>query len=153
MNKKLIVTTMVCVSIFLTGCASNSMDSNKMNSSAMGGSKMETGMQAEYVKITPEKAKAMMTENPKAIILDVRTPAEYAERHIPGAKLVPNEDITDKEIEGLSKDDTILVYCRSGNRSRQASQKLLKMGYKHIYDFGGITSWPYETEPGAYKGM
>ena len=65
--------------------------------------------------------------------------------------LISNETITNKEIEGIKKADTVLVYCRSGNRSREASEKLIAMGYKHVYDFGGIDTWQYETESDAYQ--
>ena len=105
----------------------------------------------EYMRISAEEAKQMMVENNHVIILDVRTPEEYEAKHIPGAVLVPNETITNQEIVGLGKEDTILVYCRSGNRSRQAAEKLIAMGYQHVYDFGGINTWQYETEAGAYQ--
>jgi rhodanese-related sulfurtransferase len=84
-----------------------------------------------------------------AILLDVRTPAEFAEKHIPGALLIPNETIGDTpppELTDLNAE--ILIYCRSGSRSRQAAEKLIAMGYTAVYDFGGIASWPYETVKG-----
>ncbi len=80
------------------------------------------------------------------IIVDVRTPEEYAQEHIEGAINIPNEEITDKEPEQLpDKDARILVYCRSGVRSKQAADKLVVMGYGNVYDMGGINDWPYET--------
>ena len=80
------------------------------------------------------------------IILDVRTPEEFAEKHIPNAINVPNETIGENEIPELPrKDQMILVYCRSGNRSKQASEKLVKLGYTNIYEFGGINDWTGET--------
>lgn len=85
------------------------------------------------------------TEN--YIILDVRTPDEYKDRHIKGAINIPNETIGDKEPESLpDKNQLILVYCRSGNRSKQASKKLAEMGYTNIVEFGGINTWSGETE-------
>ena len=81
------------------------------------------------------------------IILDVRTQEEYDEKHIPGAVLVPNETIGKGEIKELpDKDQMILVYCRSGNRSKQASGKLIQLGYTNVYEFGGINSWPGDVE-------
>ncbi len=82
-------------------------------------------------------------------VVDVRRADEYEQAHIPGAILVPNESIGDQQPEALpDKDATILVHCRTGVRSKQASDKLVKMGYTKIYDFGGIVDWPYETEGG-----
>ena len=80
------------------------------------------------------------------IILDVRRPDEYSEGHITNAINIPNETIGDKEISMLpQKDQLILVYCRSGNRSKQASKKLADLGYTNIKEFGGINSWEGET--------
>ena len=88
----------------------------------------------------------MMEEGSGYIILDVRTPAEFAEKHIPGAINVANETIGTDEIPELpDKDQLILVYCRSGNRSKQASEKLVALGYTNIVEFGGINDWPGET--------
>ena len=83
--------------------------------------------------------------------MDVRTADEYAEAHIPGAILIPNESIANEEPKLLpDKDARIMVYCRSGNRSAQAAEKLIKMGYTNVYDFGGIKNWTYETESGEW---
>ena len=99
---------------------------------------------AQYHKITPQEAKERMEKNPKAVILDVRTKGEYAEGHIKNAILVPNESIGSEPPKELpDKNAEILVYCRSGNRSRQASEKLVKMGYTQVYDFGGVNTWTY----------
>ena len=82
-----------------------------------------------------------------ALVLDVRTEAEYEEAHIPGAVCVPNESIQDTMPEELpDKEQLILVYCRSGNRSKQAAEKLANLGYTNVMEFGGINTWPYETE-------
>jgi rhodanese-related sulfurtransferase len=99
-----------------------------------------------YRRITAEQAKERIDSGDPVILLDVRTPAEFAEKHIPGALLIPNETIGDTpppELTDLNAE--ILIYCRSGNRSRQAAEKLIAMGYTAVYDFGGIGSWPYET--------
>ena len=138
MRKKFMMIVTMLATFLLVGCMGAANGSTSVNSGA-------------YHKISQEEAHKMIQENPNAVILDVRTAPEYAEKHIPMAKLVPNEEIKDQPIDGLSKDATILVYCRTGHRSKQASDKLVKMGYKHIYDFGGITTWPYETESGAYQ--
>ncbi len=101
---------------------------------------------AEYRKITAEEAKARMDSGDPVVILDVRTQGEYDGGHIPGAVLLPNETIgTERSALLPDLDAEILVYCRSGNRSRQAAQKLVDMGYTGVYDFGGIGSWPYEV--------
>lgn len=101
---------------------------------------------AQYRQIGMEEAIAMMKEETDYIILDVRTAAEYAEKHIPGAVNIPNEAIGTAEIPELpDKEQLILVYCRSGNRSKQASSKLAALGYTNIVEFGGINSWPGET--------
>ena len=99
-----------------------------------------------YRQITMDEAVAMMEEE-GYIILDVRTAAEFDEKHIPGAINIPNETIgTDAIPELPDKDQLILVYCRSGNRSKQASEKLVKLGYTNVVEFGGIIDWPRETE-------
>ena len=100
-----------------------------------------------YRQITMDEAVAMMEEEAGYIILDVRTAAEFDEKHIPGAINIPNETIgTDTIPELPNKDQLILVYCRSGNRSKQASEKLVKLGYTNVVEFGGIIDWPGETE-------
>ena len=99
-----------------------------------------------YRQINMDEAITMMEEGSGYIILDVRTPEEFAEKHIPGAINVANETIGTDEIPELpDKDQLILVYCRSGNRSKQASEKLVALGYTNIVEFGGINDWPGET--------
>ena len=100
-----------------------------------------------YRQINMDEAITMMEEESNYIILDVRTPEEFADKHIPGAINIPNETISTEEIPELpDKDQLILVYCRSGNRSKQASEKLVKLGYTNVVEFGGINDWPGETE-------
>ena len=102
-----------------------------------------------YTQISMDEAIAMMAENTDYILLDVRTPEEFAEIRIPGAVNVPNEEIGTDEIPELpDKEQLILVYCRSGNRSKQASEKLANLGYSNVYEFGGIIDWPGETVSG-----
>ena len=104
---------------------------------------------ASYRQISMDEAITMMEEESGYIILDVRTPEEFADKHIPGAVNIPNETIAAEEIPELpDKDQLILVYCRSGNRSKQASKKLAALGYTNVVEFGGINSWPGETVSG-----
>ena len=105
--------------------------------------------EASYQQISMDEAIAMMEEKNDYIILDVRTPEEFAEKHIPDAINIPNETIGTEEIPELpDKEQLILVYCRSGNRSKQASDKLVRLGYTNIVEFGGINDWPGETVSG-----
>ena len=110
------------------------------------------GAQSEeetYRQINAEEAAAMMEEESGYLILDVRTAQEYSEKHIPGAINIPNETIGTEDIPELpDKEQLILVYCRSGNRSKQASEKLVKLGYTNIVEFGGINDWTGETVSG-----
>lgn len=102
---------------------------------------------AEYTSITMEEAKEIFATSGDYIIMDVRRADEYSEGHVPGAINIANEDIVSTEPEGLpNKNQTIYVYCRSGNRSKQASAKLTAMGYTNIIEFGGIIDWTGEVE-------
>lgn len=100
-----------------------------------------------YMNITPAQAKELMDTEENYVILDVRTQEEYAESHLPGAILIPDYEIAETAETILKdKDQLILVYCRSGRRSKLAAQELEKLGYTNIKEFGGITQWPYEVE-------
>ena len=100
-----------------------------------------------YRQISMNEAVKMMKNEKNCIILDVRRPDEYAEGHIPGAINLPNEEIGASEISELpDKAQLILVYCRSGRRSKEASEKLVKLGYTNIVEFGGILDWTGEIE-------
>ena len=115
--------------LMFTGCAATS--NNQMKS---------------YRSITMEEAMNMMAEESGYIILDVRRPDEFAAGHIPNAINVPNETIGTAEIPELpDKDQLIMVYCRSGRRSKEASEKLVKLGYTNIVEFGGILDWKGEV--------
>ena len=95
-----------------------------------------------YEQISMEEAKVIIEEEKGYIILDVRTPDEFTEKHIPNAINIPNESIGTEEIAELpDKEQKILVYCRSGNRSKQASEKLAKLGYTNVVEIGGINDW------------
>lgn len=99
------------------------------------------------MNITAEEAKKIMDTEKDYIILDVRTQEEFDEKHIPGAVLIPDYEIADKAEDILTdKNQLILVYCRSGRRSKLAAEELVKLGYTNIKEFGGIIDWPYETE-------
>ena len=110
------------------------------------------GAQSEgspYCQINAEEAATLMEKESSYIILDVRTAQEYSEKHIPGAINLPNETIGTEAIPELpDKEQLILVYCRSGNRSKQAAEKLVKQGYTNIVEFGGIHDWTGETVGG-----
>ena len=100
-----------------------------------------------YRSITMDEAVDMMAQETGYIILDVRRPDEFAAGHIPNAINVPNESIGTDEIPELpNKDQLIMVYCRSGRRSKEASEKLVKLGYTNIVEFGGILDWKGEIE-------
>ena len=100
-----------------------------------------------YRQISMDEAVKMMRDEKDYIILDVRRPDEFAEGHIPGAINVPNEEIGATEIAELpNKSQLILVYCRSGRRSKEASEKLVKLGYTNIVEFGGIQDYEGEIE-------
>ena len=102
---------------------------------------------ASYEQITQEEAKQIMDTTNGYIRLDTRTQEEYDQSHIPGALLIPHTEIADRAEEELpDKDQVILVYCRSGNRSKQASEVLAELGYTNVKEFGGIHTWPYEVE-------
>ena len=122
----LLLVLLFCVS----ACATN-----EKNATASGANKA-------YTQISQNVAKDTILKDGSLVIVDVRTKGEYEEGHIPGAILIPNESITDRKPELLPDvNQVILVYCRSGNRSKQAAQKLANMGYKKVYEFGGINTW------------
>ena len=103
--------------------------------------------EAVYMNITAQEAKQIMDSEEGYIILDTRTQAEYDEGHIPGAIVIPHDEINEKAEQMLpDKDQLILVYCRSGRRSKLAAQSLVELGYTNIKEFGGIIDWPYEME-------
>ena len=111
------------------------------------GQDKENDQGAVYVNITAEEAKQIMDTEEGYIILDVRTQEEYDQGHIPGAIVISHEEITEKAEDVLAdKEQLILVYCRSGRRSKIAAEALVELGYTNIKEFGGISDWPYEVE-------
>ena len=111
------------------------------------GQDKENDQGAVYMNITAEEAKQIMDSEEGYIILDVRTQEEYDQGHIPGAIVISHEEITEKAEDVLTdKEQLILVYCRSGRRSKIAAEALVELGYTNIKEFGGIIDWPYEVE-------
>ena len=111
------------------------------------GQDKENDQEAVYVNITAEEAKQIMDSEEGYIILDVRTQEEYNQGHIPGAIVISHDEIEEKAEEVLTdKKQLILVYCRSGRRSKLAAEALAELGYTNIKEFGGIIDWPYEVE-------
>ena len=112
-----------------------------------GGTASNSSSEDDYQQISQEEAKEMM-DTQDVIILDVREQDEYDSGHIPGAVLLPVGTIDEETAAEVipEKDSSVLVYCRSGNRSKTASSALAELGYTNIYEFGGINTWPYETE-------
>ena len=116
----------------------------------LSGCVSEGGEADTYRQVTMDEAVSIMQEENDYVILDVRRPDEFEEKHIPGAVNIPNETIGTEEISALpDKDQLILVYCRSGNRSKQASEKLVALGYTNVVEFGGIIDWTGETATGT----
>ena len=113
--------------------------------SGCGGGAAEA--QPSYQQISQQEAKEMM-DSQEVILLDVREQEEYDQGHIPGAVLLPVGTISEETAGAVIPDqeDTVLVYCRSGNRSKTAAAALAQLGYTNVYEFGGINTWPYETE-------
>ena len=111
----------------------------------LSGCTAPSGQKESYRQVSMEEAVSIMEEESSYIILDVRTPEEFKGGHIPGAINIDNETIGSEEITELpDKEQLIFVYCRSGNRSKQAAEKLAKLGYTNITEFGGIQAWPGE---------
>lgn len=158
--KKSILVLALSSALLLSACSANSMgaagSSGGMTSTASPSGSMDSMMtgtpaMSGATLITPADYKAKADAGEEMVLIDVRTAEEYAESHIPGAILLPNEDIGDTRPAQLPILDTeIVVYCRSGNRSAQAAKKLIAMGYTNVYDLGGFKDWPYETESGAW---
>ena len=118
--------------------------------SACGGGEpaQEETVVTTFQQISQEEARTIMATNSDAVLLDVRTREEYDSGHIVGAVLLPVDEITQETAQTVipDKDTQVLVYCRSGNRSVTASKALAQLGYTQVYEFGGINTWPYETE-------
>jgi len=133
--KRLLFATIILITLAVVSCAAeDDPEENETNNE-----------QSEYIRISAEKAKDMI-ESKEVIILDVRTTEEFEEIRIEDALLIPDYEIEELAEEKLpDKEAVILVYCRTGRRSEDASRALIGMGYKNVYDFGGIVDWDYET--------
>lgn len=146
--KKLLVITSILLCILLSGCGDAT--SIGIIDGADGPTSIivaEEGEKAMYEQITAEEAKKIMDLGEEHIILDTREQDEFDEGHIPNAILIPYTEIENKAIELMpDKDKLILVYCRSGRRSKIAAESLAKIGYTNVKEFGGIIDWPYEIE-------
>lgn len=103
------------------------------------------GNEPKHIK--QDEAQAMIASSPDVIILDVRTPEEYEKKHIPGALLLPIDDLRADDFSKLpDKNSMILVYCWTGRRAEDAAKILVEHGYKHVYEFGGLVDWTGEVE-------
>lgn len=144
---KRVIIYLLCLILFVSLFSCTEIGQGQDTDNVTADSKAETDTKIGYLEISAEEAKKLMTENPDAVILDVREADEYNGGHIPGAVLLPYRDIPEKAQTVIpEKDRMILVYCRSGRRSKIASDSLVALGYSAVYEFGGIIDWPYETE-------
>ena len=133
------ITVLLLLTVLFAGCGKDTAQQTQAPT--------EITKEAVYVNITVQEAKEIMDSREGYVILDTRTQEEYDERHIPGAILIPHDQIKEQAESLLTdKDQLILVYCRSGRRSKLASEDLVALGYTNIMEFGGIIDWPYETE-------
>ncbi len=146
--KKILCFISILLCILLTACGHDS--SIGIIGGADGPTSIivaEKGEKAMYEQITAEEAKKIMDSGEEHIILDTREQNEFDEGHIPGAILIPYTEIENKAIEMIpDKDKLILVYCRSGRRSKIAAESLVNLGYTNVKEFGGIIDWHYEVE-------
>ena len=142
-TKGRLIIIMITLLLFgLTACDGNV---DNVSNGDIGGND-NNGDALGYEQITAKEAKELMDSEKDYIIIDARTEAEFAEGHIEGAILIPEYEIAERaEKELPDKDALILVYCRSGRRSKIASKELVKLGYTNVKEFGGIIDWPYET--------
>ena len=139
-KNRMLNSLILLLELLLTGCGNAGNDSAYVTSE---------NSSATYTQISQEEAKEMMGKDDDHIVVDVRRADEYAAGHIPGAILIPNEKIgTEQPAELPDLDQIILIYCRSGNRTKQTLQKLADMGYTNVYEFGGIIDWTGEVVTG-----
>lgn len=130
--------TVLMIAVCLIGCGSVNKSQRVQE---------EQEMSEGYISISMEEAKKWMEEETDFILLDVRTVEEFEAGHIPGAICIPNETIGEEEIAELpDKEQKILIYCRSGNRSKQAAKKMVELGYQNLVEIGGIIDWTGDIE-------
>ena len=138
--KRIMLVFLAAILCVVTGCSVSGQNTGSSDTAK------------SYTQISQEEAKEMMARDDGHIVVDVRRQDEYDAGHIPGSILIPNESIgTEQPKELPDLDQIILIYCRSGNRSKQAAQKLFDMGYERIYEFGGINTWTGEVVTEAAK--
>ncbi len=154
-RKAIIAAVMLVLAVTTGACATNSGGYDKSATETIGklqiqeSKSMNKEQTSTYRQISMDEAVIMMQEESDYIILDVRRADEFAEGHIPNAINVANEDIgTDEILELPDKDQLIMVYCRSGRRSKEAAEKLVALGYTNIVEFGGILDWTGEVVSG-----
>ena len=151
-RKEIVIVAMLMFALVIAGCGAK----NESNVTIIGGADGPTSVflaskndKNSYTQIDQETAKLMMDIGDGHVIVDVRRQDEFDEGHIPGAICIPNESIIDTQPEELPNlDQIILVNCRSGRRSKEASQKLFDMGYTNVFEFGGIIDWTGEIVTG-----
>lgn len=142
MMKKILAILMLAITLTACGTEEAADDSTILNKTT----ETTEDVLVPYEPITAEDAKKLMDTESDYIIVDARTAEEFAEGHIPGAILIPEYEIADRARAELpDKDQLILVYCRSGRRSKIASQALTDLGYTNVKEFGGIIDWPYDV--------
>ena len=143
--KKILVILLVLLCVGLAACAKNSPKTEEKKPAEQAAA--EAGEQKTFVQITPQDAKKIMDSAAAYVVLDVREQTEFDEGHIPGAIVIPHTEIEAKAEQMLpDKNALILVYCRSGRRSKLAAESLVKLGYTEVKEFGGIIEWPYGVE-------
>ena len=144
--KRLVLATVSLALVGFAGCAATSPQDSAENAPAQEAAKEGS---AVVEKISAQEAHDVMTSD-KTVVLDVRTPEEYAAGHIVNARLLPLDTIDAETAAAVApdKDEPVLVYCRSGVRSAEAARLLSQLGYRQVYDFGGIIDWPYDTVEG-----
>ena len=156
MMKKHILLLLLALLLVLSACAADTGEAAQPDTGDSSETTDSADTAADPIEVTwgtltAEEAKARMDSGDPVTVVDVRTATEYADGHIEGALLLPNEEIGTTPPSLLpDKDAEILLYCRSGNRTQQAAKKLTAMGYTNVYDFGGIIDWPYETVTGEF---
>lgn len=154
MKKRLIIiAATISLAVLLSACGDNTKNTTEKEigaaSTEVNDDMINQEQKNAYRQISMDEAVAMMAQESDYIILDVRRADEFAEGHIPGAINVANESIGTEEISELpDKDQLIMVYCRSGRRSKEAAEKLVKLGYTNIVEFGGILDWTGEIVSG-----
>lgn len=145
MKKQWSIMILTGVLLILAACGAKTADMTDKTAAAQSD-------KPAWNTISAEEANTRMNSGDPVTVVDVRTAEEYEEKHIPGAILIPNEEIGTEQPALLPDlNAEILVYCRSGRRSAEASKKLAAMGYTNINDFGGINDWTYDTEAGAFQ--